>query len=545
MKKFASEAISEEYTLYLKDESRLPGQAEKIFFPVNQAQVEDALRCAQNSGTPLTAQGSRTGINGAAAPAAGGVLNLSKMRSITGLSRDKDGVFYVTLEPGVLLSELQERLARKNFDVDAWTSESREVCGQLREAPRMTFPPDPTESTASLGGMFACDAQGLCACRYGSTAKHVREVTVALADGQSWNVQRGKYCFDAQGVTLPDGRRLETPSFETAVCRCLLPREGMDLVDFLAASEGMLGVVTSLTLRLEPAFTERWGILFFFSDFMKALDFSLSFSSSFSLNFPSNFSLNFSQSAVAADNDFSGIEAVELFDRASLDLVMEAKLGGTSPRLPDFSLDGETSSGGIAAREAAVYIQLAGNNAGEVQDTLLALADMFASLGGRESDALVAEGDREVEKFRLFRHAVPEFANTRIDQIRRVCPDVHKMAVDFTVPLPRMRETAVMYREGMKKSGVSGAIFGHAAIGRLHVNFFPENTAQLQRTRALMNEWAARAVAMGGRLADENGVGKTKRFMILNHVPAIQLQTMRRVKEFFDPRGLLNPGNMF
>ncbi|MDR1978910.1 MAG: FAD-binding oxidoreductase [Synergistaceae bacterium] len=508
--------VSDQYELYLKDESRFSGKAEEIAFPVDAAQVENALRYMTASKTPLTVQGARTGIAGAATPARGGILSMIKMDSITQLSVDDEDRFYVTVDPGVPLSELTHCLTRKNFDTRGWDAGSKDALARLKRAPAQFFPPDPTETTAALGGLFACNAQGLSAYRYGGMAEHVQSVTLALPDGRSWKIVRGEHLFDANGVTLPDGRRLNVnPIRARPICRCPVPREKMDLLDLIAGSEGMLGIVTNLTLRLAPAPLVRWGILFFFSELSQALAFS--------------------QTVVAERGDSASVEAVEFFDRASLDLVEELKTNTTQLRVVP-----EISSG----HQAAVYVQLSARNSDIMEETLLSLLDTFAAHGGNENDAWAAEGEDEMQKFKMFRHAVPEAANARIDDICRNCPGVHKMSTDFTTPLDRLEEAAVMYRSGMEESGVSGAVFGHAAIGRLHVNLFPETLGQVEEAQALIDAWARNAIAMGGRLADENGVGKIKR-NLLRYMPEEELQAARAVKNFFDPDGLLNPDNMF
>lgn len=122
--------------------------------------------------------GARTGIVGGAVPQGGRILNLSSMNRITGLSV-KDGAFFVTVEPGVLLCDLDDALASKRFDASSWDEPSREALTALAKAPPQFFPPDPTESTATLGGMFAANARGICAYRYGCTADYVQAVTVA------------------------------------------------------------------------------------------------------------------------------------------------------------------------------------------------------------------------------------------------------------------------------------------------------------------------------------------------------------------------------
>lgn len=146
--------LEKRYEEYLRDESRLTGYAESILQAKSAQEVLDFLKTE----SPFTVQGARTGIVGGAVPQGGRILNLSSMNRITGLSV-KDGAFFVTVEPGVLLCDLDDALASKRFDASSWDEPSREALAALAKAPPQFFPPDPTESTATLGGMFAANAR--------------------------------------------------------------------------------------------------------------------------------------------------------------------------------------------------------------------------------------------------------------------------------------------------------------------------------------------------------------------------------------------------
>jgi hypothetical protein len=89
---------------YLKDESRISGKAETISFPENETQVQDIVKILLKQKTPITVQGSRTGITGGAVPMGGHILNLSKMIKVTGLERDSDGQFSIRVQPGIFLA---------------------------------------------------------------------------------------------------------------------------------------------------------------------------------------------------------------------------------------------------------------------------------------------------------------------------------------------------------------------------------------------------------------------------------------------------------
>ena len=117
------------------------------------------MRFAHDNHVPLTAQGARTGLAAGASPQGGMILNLSRMNRILGIRRDENGRFLLRVQPGVTLIAVRKALRDKNFDVSGWDEESRETLKDVR-AGALFFSPDPTEPTASIGGMASCNACG-------------------------------------------------------------------------------------------------------------------------------------------------------------------------------------------------------------------------------------------------------------------------------------------------------------------------------------------------------------------------------------------------
>jgi D-lactate dehydrogenase (cytochrome) len=178
---------------YLRDESRLMGKADSISFPENQAEIQEILKKHRAASVPVTVQGSRTGITGGAVPLQGHILNLSRMNKVLGLRRDQhNDVFYLTVQPGLKLQELVLILQTGQFNTTDWDGESLAALANLVQQGPYFFPPDPTESTASLGGMVACNASGARSFYYGPTRKYIEAIQVILADGSQLVLQRGK-----------------------------------------------------------------------------------------------------------------------------------------------------------------------------------------------------------------------------------------------------------------------------------------------------------------------------------------------------------------
>ena len=185
--------------------------------PADESAVAAALGEACAAGVAVTIAGAGTGITGARVPFGGWVLSLEK------LTRLEVHPGFAIAGAGVLLRDLHA---------------AAQQSGQF-------YPPDPTETGASIGGTIATNASGSRSFRYGATRRWVTRLRVVLADGRILNVGRGDAIdFDPGTIPLPQVTK-NTAGY--------LLRPGMDWVDLFVGAEGTLGVVTEATLRLLPA----------------------------------------------------------------------------------------------------------------------------------------------------------------------------------------------------------------------------------------------------------------------------------------------------
>ncbi|MBP5750264.1 MAG: FAD-binding oxidoreductase, partial [Firmicutes bacterium] len=244
---FRIEPFTDEYALYLRDESRAEGKADWICFPSSEEDVLEALSFARTRGLSVTLQGGRTGLAAGAVPRGGLILNLSRMDRILGVCKEGETVL-LRVQPGVLLANLRKYIE-----------------GLRGEYGPLFFPPDPTETTASIGGMIACNASGARTYRYGPTRRYAEGLRVLLADGRSVTLRRGEQKASGRRLLLrcDDGSRLfvplpsyRMPSVKNASGYYI--EYGMDAVDLFVGSDGTLGVVTEALLRLEPLPEEVW-----------------------------------------------------------------------------------------------------------------------------------------------------------------------------------------------------------------------------------------------------------------------------------------------
>jgi FAD/FMN-containing dehydrogenase len=339
------------------------------------------------------------------------------------------------------------------------------------------YAPDPTERTASIGGTIATNASGSRSFRYGSTRRHVLGLRVALMDGRVMDVRRGdKIDFAVPALPLPDTTK-NTAGYPLA--------PGMDWIDLLTGSEGTLGIVLEAELQLLPVPADVLaGIVFLISD-GAALD------------------------VVDAWRGIPGLRMIEYFDARSLDFLR--------PHYPE-----------IPARAAAALLIEQEN--GDV--------DFWADHAPEDSWFAVSDQDRE--RFRKFRHALPELVN---DTMRR--RGFLKLGSDYAVPLARNRDMLAFYRTELTQRALDYVIFGHIGDAHVHVNILPNSQVEFESGQRLMLDFARHAVELGGTVSAEHGLGKRKAHLLALQYTPEQIDSMRDVKRRLDPQWRLNRGNVF
>jgi D-lactate dehydrogenase (cytochrome) len=494
---------------YLHDESRLSGQADYIAFPEDALRAAALIRRAAAEGSGLTIQGARTGVSGGAVPGGGLILSTERMNRSLGFTGGELPALRV--QGGMNFEDLGNFL-RRALPPEDWDAGSGTL---FREQARtLRFPPNPTETTATLGGGFACNARGPNSLRWGGVGDHVGSLTWINPAGEVWSIRRGQYLFDKTGCPLPGGNRLSCDAgLPAGGSRFLHPRPGLDLLDFLAGGEGYAGFAAELTLNLRKIPAAVWGVVYFFERGRQALEFAESL-----------------RQWREQESGGETLSTLEYYDRSSLELIRNmAPKNASLKRLPP-----------IAPRmEAAVQVELEGDDHDALEAVLAGQLDRFLAAGGREDNTWAAASPAELEKFRLLRHALPELINSEIDRIRRDLPELYKTAGDFMVKPEQAASYGEMYRRDMEEEGLRGFVFGHIAEGRLHVNLLPENREELSRGRDLLDRWAASVVKDGGFLAAENGIGRLKRDLLRRHLSSERLIQIRSILRVLDPAGIL------
>jgi D-lactate dehydrogenase (cytochrome) len=514
--------IAAEFTDYLRDESRRVGQADGITFPTSEADIRAALTEAHKHHWSLTLQGARTGITAGAVPNGGLILNLSHMQKILGLRRAPNGDFILQVEPGLTLTELRRQIADRSFDTIFWSKDSLLALDAFRAAGPFFFPPDPTEASASIGGMVACNASGACSYHYGPTRRFIEGLDVILADGDTVRLRRGEHraVGRAFSVQTESGRTLhgQIPDYSLPAVKNASgfhAEDDMDLVDLFIGAEGTLGIISSVELRLIPAPAAVWGITAFFPSLDPAVEFVAR--------------LRPTPLAVAPI-------AIEFFDEHALNLLRGQK--STNPAfaaIPDMP----------AAFNTAIYVEFHGPNDDVISEAVMVLSDLMVACGGSEEATWIATDSRELERFKKFRHAVPEAVNLLIDQRRKTEPGLTKLGTDMSVPDSDLKDILALYARTLAETGLEYVIFGHIGNNHVHVNIIPKDMAEYDKGKALYLTWAREVIRRGGSVSAEHGIGKLKIALLREMYGDAGIAAMRAVKASFDPEGLLNRGNLF
>ncbi len=429
--------------LHSKDESIHPRRKpDVVVWPLSTQEISQILRLANAKRIPATPWGAGTSLEGNPIPAEGGiVLDLQQMNRILEL-RAED--LQVRVEAGVIYKELNQHLSRFG----------------------LFFPPDPGAS-ATIGGMVANNASGIRTIKYGATKDFVLNMVVVLPSGE---------------VIRAGTNAIKSSS-------------GYDLCRLFVGSEGTLGVVTEVTLRLIglPA------------EFMAAV-------------------AQFGSIREATDTVFqimrSGLSpaALELLDAPTVHVVNQFKKLTLEER-------------------PTLFIEFQGASAAGLKEEL----EMVKEICGENRPLRFDSGIGREERNRLWeaRYGVRE-------SIKANNPAFHPLVIDTAVPISRYSDMVEWGQKIVEKKGLKGYAFGHAGSGNLHMEILgiPEEKAQWQKVREAEEEIVHFALECGGTATGEHGIGIGKRkFMKKEHGESLLL--MRQIKKLLDPNGIMNPGKIF
>jgi D-lactate dehydrogenase (cytochrome) len=460
---------------YLKDASNFSGgHADEVVIPETTAELIEFLK---KNRLPVTVAGAGTGLTASRIPDSGVIVSLEKFNTIGEI-----GDAEIDVGPAVSLKDLKLHL-QQNSDY--------------------FYPPNPTETLASFGGMVATNASGSRSYKLGVTRDYVLSADIVLVDGRSVTLNRGSSTSDP--MVMDDGSEVSfpdidysSPSFKNAAGYYIQP--GMDWLDLFIGSDGTLGLFTRIRLKLLPRPEEFVsGILFFDRE-------------------ESCWELVEKLRSVERKNISPC--SLEYFDCFSL-----KKLKKNHVNIP------------INAKAALFFEQ----DVSEIEDYDSILETWFEFLTQENvslDDSWFAQNSSDVQRFHEFRHDIPILINEENSRQGRV-----KIGTDMAVPDEYLIEMMCFYRKELSASGLEYVVFGHLGDNHLHINLLP-SPEEMDRAKSLYELLVNQILKWGGTISAEHGVGKLKKSYFAKMVGREVLQDLRKVKNAFDPDGLLGTGNI-
>jgi D-lactate dehydrogenase (cytochrome) len=478
-KSMQTKSSPDEIESFLSDASFIrEGHADRVVLPESIEEISEVLAEANRERVPVTVSGAGTGTVGGRVAFGGIVLATDKLNRIKQIVHEGQGGFAV-VEPGVVLADLQRAVDHEG----------------------LLYPPDPTERDCFVGGNVATNASGARTFKYGPTRNYIRRLKVVLTSGEVLDLRRGDVRADAEGrLHLGQSIEVQLPHYRMPATRknatgyFVAPE--MDAVDLFIGSEGTLGVIGEVEVKLLPKPEGLLSGVVFFADEADVL------------------------ALVREVRAHVDARAVEFFDEESLRFLREKYPAIPAEAVAAIFFEQETT----AATEDAVL------------DQWLALLDKHHAL----ADSWFATNEQDQAKLREFRHQLPVLMNEWFAHYRQ-----RKVSTDMSVPDDAFPGLFRLYKETLQSSGLRYTIFGHIGDNHVHVNILPRDEAEGARAREMYVEFLKYAASVSGTLSAEHGVGKLKRDYLKLFYSDQQLREMASLKRALDPNGILGRGNIF
>ena len=406
--------------------------------------VCDLMQIAAEHRVPVIAFGGGTSLEGQVNAPHGGIsLDLSRMNRIVAVH---EGDLDATVEAGVTRVQLNTYLRDTG----------------------LFFPVDPGADTATLGGMAATRASGTNAMRYGTIRDNVVSLTAVLADGR---------------IVKTGGRARKSAA-------------GYDLTHLMIGTEGTLGIITEMTVRLYGIPEQSVVATYAFSSVAGAAEATM----------------------LAMQMGGLGLARIELLDSLQMEAI-------NSYSKMDFEL------------APTLFVEFHGTTAA-VKEQVAVFQDIACEAGGYN----FKQAEREEERRKLWKARHDAFWATKA-----AWPGRLSLATDVCVPISRLAECIAETEADIKRLGLVSPIVGHVGDGNFHATpvIDPDNRQERAALEEMLDRLAARAIAMEGTCTGEHGIGQGKIRYLEKEFGAEGVAMMRSIKQALDPDGILNPGKVF
>jgi glycolate oxidase len=435
----------EDLAVYSYDGTWSLGKPDAVVSPLTPEEVASAVKVAARLRVPIVPRGGGTGLAGGSVPTQGGlVINLTRMHRILEIDAAN---MTATVQPGVITAHLQAEA----------------------EKHALFYPPDPQSlRQCTIGGNVATAAGGPRCLKYGTTRDYVLALQVVLTDGR---------------ITRTGGKMIKMQT-------------GYNLTQLFTGSEGTLGIITEVTLRLIPRPPHRGTVMAIFSTLDAAAE-------------------TVNRILLAGILPL----ALEMMDNACIRSVMAYKPFG----LP---LDAET----------ILLIDQDGTDRRVVDEELARIAALCKQGGAVEVRAAATQA--ESDALWAARRAVSP-------AVSRLKPN--KLGEDISVPRAQIPAMVRRVEQIAARHRLAIPLFGHIGDGNLHPNILCDlrDPEEMARVQSAGREILEAAVALGGTLSGEHGIGTLKRDFLSENLDAPSIEMQQRIKWALDPENLLNPGKIF
>jgi D-lactate dehydrogenase (cytochrome) len=503
---------------HLEDAAHFPGGfASGVASPASQRDVASLVRSA----TAILPIGAQSSLTGGATPRGELLISTSRLNRILEIGTD-----WVRAEAGVTLIDLEAALAQAGRH----------------------YPPVPTFTGAFVGGVVATNAAGAATFKYGTTRDWVRALTVVLPNGDLLTLERGAFAADdgrfdfhfsdrQVTVPMPTYRMPNVPKISAGY----FAAPDMDLVDLFIGSEGTLGIITEVTLRVLPRRPSQSLAFVPFDSVDRALSFVRTLRDIAR------------QTWRRRDPDGLDVAGIEHMDARCLALLREDGADRTSGvRIPT-----------NAAMALLVTLELSApttpseafDEIGRARDAqppatpLARFCRMLGEAGVLDDVEIAVPGDRARERQLLaLREAVPAAVNARVGRAKHsIDGRIAKTAADMIVPFERLGDLLRIYDEEFRRRRLDAAVWGHISDGNLHPNVIPRSFADVESGRDAILTFGREVLRLGGSPLAEHGVGRnpTKQELLRLMYGGEGIAQMRAVKRAIDPEWKMAPGVLF
>jgi D-lactate dehydrogenase (cytochrome) len=480
-----------EIQVYLKDASNTKGFCDAVVYPESTDDVITILKGANADDTKVTVCGNRTGLSAGSVPNGGIVLSTEKLNKILEINEAQK---FAMVEPGVVLSDFLK----------------------IIKPLKLYYPPDPTELNCFLGGTVATNASGSKTFKYGSTRDFVLGIEIVLPTGELLNLERGQciaekfdlfFTSDAgtkYQLNIPSTKTLPTKNTAGYFCK-----ENMDAIELFIGSEGTLGVITKIKLKLLSAPEIVLSAVIFFQ------------SEEDGLNFIEQTKAKSYESRKSKNNIAIDALSLEYFDKNALEFLRD-----DYPNIPD------------NANSAVWFEQETDEQSGnDITELWISLIEKHH---GDLSNSWIAMNEKDKSRFIEFRHRISAKVNDFISS-----RNLRKLGTDFAVPDTKLKDFYFKLKEVVESAGFEYVIYGHFGNSHIHLNMLPKNSEQFEKAKKLYQEMCISAINFGGTFSAEHGVGKNKKELLYEMYGAEVIAQMFRIKQTLDPSLILCSGNLF